>query len=818
MAHGAPDYYDRSLIQGKYGNDFIPVKVDADGQMFISMTGQAIQVDNLPIDYLTEGGNVAIPAGTGVTNLPTDYLTEGGNVAIPAGTDVNDMPPVQGEDAGTPHVIAVDSTGVMLARMKGAYGAFLRDIAVDDSGVMLSQMKGMYGGNPVNMALDSDGNMTAKMKGSYEGTSKDLAVDIIGRILSTIVGKYEVTPSYTMIENCDLSTNWTCIDNCSHDIDTVDKIEGAASIKITWDSSGTSFEIQAVNLRNYSSERYLSLAIETNLDCTRHVIYLCSKYVTDIQVENCDNSTDWAVIDNCSLATEGTVKTEGSASLKITWDGADNELSFKSDNNRDYTGSDYITFDAKVSGLCDHFVLTLASKWVESAQRQNCDETTHWTTLTNCSIAADTNIKHEGTAAIKVTWNSNGSDTRVLNDTLQDWSSKRYLSIWLKRTVASGAYRIVMNTDASNWQYWNITPTAEDWTQYTIDLNAGIVGAGTWNKASARVDVRAYNITGAYIMYFDDICLVNTPTPSVDPIDYKYWNINCDQTDWKEYQITLSSPAGSGGTLDISACNMKFECVTLPANFLCYLDDIRKKTGSGEVGDMIDYKYWYINFSQQEWKEYILDLNSADGSSGGLNESSCKLHYKAEGVAGAFITHLDRIRLTNSASVGGAIYKNLACDENGVLELNIKAQDLAVIKNRSFEGKTQTHAFDEDLIDNATYLHNITGIPGMVKGGFIHTDFMAPISHEDARTHHFRVYLDGEIQFDQTAQWMYDNGITSDGKAPIYLTNYDAANTIYEYGISKDQSFDSSFAIMFRTGNSGYHTDCISLLTYLDKT
>jgi len=172
VGSGAPDYYDRSIHMGKYGTELIPIKLDADGQMFIAMTGQSLNVDNLPSDYFKAGEPVAVPGGVDVTNEPV----------------------IQGKDGATPHVVAVDSAGIILARMKGAYGATLKDISVDSNGIMLSRMKGAYGGVLKDISVDDNGVMISRMQGQYDGAAKDMALDVDGNMQAKMTGDYEGTP------------------------------------------------------------------------------------------------------------------------------------------------------------------------------------------------------------------------------------------------------------------------------------------------------------------------------------------------------------------------------------------------------------------------------------------------------------------------------------------------------------------------------------------------------------------------------------------------------------------------------------------------
>jgi len=165
-------------MTGKYGTDLIPIKLDADGQMFIAMTGQSLDV----------------------ANLPSDYFKEGEAVAVPGGVDISNEPVIQGKDGATPHVVAVDSAGIILARMKGAFGATLKDIAVDTDGLMLSVIKGDDGGTLRTVKVDSLGSMISRMQGQYDGAAKDMALDVDGNMQAKMTGDYEGTPKEMAVD------------------------------------------------------------------------------------------------------------------------------------------------------------------------------------------------------------------------------------------------------------------------------------------------------------------------------------------------------------------------------------------------------------------------------------------------------------------------------------------------------------------------------------------------------------------------------------------------------------------------------------------
>jgi len=97
MTKSAPDYYSSVSIAGKHDTEMKPILVDTDGQMYIVMTGQTIDV------------------GTITTMTDKDRI-------------------MQGKAEGNFPVIALDASGIMLSRMKGAASGELILKILDDCG------------------------------------------------------------------------------------------------------------------------------------------------------------------------------------------------------------------------------------------------------------------------------------------------------------------------------------------------------------------------------------------------------------------------------------------------------------------------------------------------------------------------------------------------------------------------------------------------------------------------------------------------------------------------------------------------------------
>lgn len=156
-----------SVMKGDYAGALKTIKVDTNGQMYVAMAGQSIDVANHPSDYFKASEYPADYAKN--TDIPSDYFKSDESAVM------------KGDDDGTKRLVAVDTSGIMLSRMKGAYGAVLKDILLDDTGIMLSRMKGSFGGALKDISLDTNGNMISVMKGDYEGALKTWKVDSGGR-------------------------------------------------------------------------------------------------------------------------------------------------------------------------------------------------------------------------------------------------------------------------------------------------------------------------------------------------------------------------------------------------------------------------------------------------------------------------------------------------------------------------------------------------------------------------------------------------------------------------------------------------------------
>lgn len=129
MASGRPDWYSSVVIQGRHGDDYVPVGVDTDGNMIARIRGLF---------------------GAALKDITVD--TDGNMIAV-----------IKGDFGGVSKNVAVDTGGHIIARMQALFGADLQDIKIDDAGNMIAVMKGDFAGALKTLAVDTNGNLKANL-------------------------------------------------------------------------------------------------------------------------------------------------------------------------------------------------------------------------------------------------------------------------------------------------------------------------------------------------------------------------------------------------------------------------------------------------------------------------------------------------------------------------------------------------------------------------------------------------------------------------------------------------------------------------------
>jgi len=170
MARGKPDYHRATVIEAQKGVNFQPVLLDANGHMFIALTGQQIAVNNHPSDYFKKDEAIG-----SITNNVTVEQTDSDRI-------------LKVKENDTVHYLGVDTNGIMIARLKAASGEVLKDIAIDTSGVLLARLQGKTDNGLHDVAVDTEGLILARMQGGSTEGLKDVYVDTAGKMVARVQG------------------------------------------------------------------------------------------------------------------------------------------------------------------------------------------------------------------------------------------------------------------------------------------------------------------------------------------------------------------------------------------------------------------------------------------------------------------------------------------------------------------------------------------------------------------------------------------------------------------------------------------------------
>ena len=145
MAKGAPDYTKFVKLMAWNGTDLVPVLVDENGQFYALLKGHN-GTQFVPLKVDAKGRIEAIIQGGTVDSIA-------GNVTVDQSEKDRE---IRGSDGTTLRTIAVDSQGRMIAVI---YGDQAIPIAQDSTGALVALMKGEYLGALKNVAVDDQGRM-----------------------------------------------------------------------------------------------------------------------------------------------------------------------------------------------------------------------------------------------------------------------------------------------------------------------------------------------------------------------------------------------------------------------------------------------------------------------------------------------------------------------------------------------------------------------------------------------------------------------------------------------------------------------------------
>ena len=191
--------------------EFIPVLVDANGQLYIviqgelaGITGSVVvdQSDSIRQVQGIEGANlrtVAVDASGRLIMVPYGTTTVAGTATV---TQADSIREIQGADGATLRTVVVDSAGRMIMVPMGQSGNYM---AVDASGYLTTILKGLEGANLRTLVVDSAGRLVAVVKGMYDSTPTDVAVDASGRMIMIPTDPADVWGNAISMGNAELA-------------------------------------------------------------------------------------------------------------------------------------------------------------------------------------------------------------------------------------------------------------------------------------------------------------------------------------------------------------------------------------------------------------------------------------------------------------------------------------------------------------------------------------------------------------------------------------------------------------------------------------
>ncbi len=158
-----PDWLKGVVLLGKYGATYVPVAVDASGNMYILMQGA------------TPGGGLATIAVDALGQAIMVPRGQSGNyMAVDANGFLTAVLKALGADAAL-HTLASDNNGQLIMVPRGSSGNYMN---VDASGFLTTILKGIYAGNLSTVAVDSAGRMVGVIPDVGGGWNSDVYIGL----------------------------------------------------------------------------------------------------------------------------------------------------------------------------------------------------------------------------------------------------------------------------------------------------------------------------------------------------------------------------------------------------------------------------------------------------------------------------------------------------------------------------------------------------------------------------------------------------------------------------------------------------------------
>jgi len=145
----------------------------------------------------------------------------------------------------------------------------------------------------------------------------------------------------------------------------------------------------------------------------------------------------------------------------------------------------------------------------------DCDATTDWTGANGATLSADTSVYKYGSASIKITGGATDYPYAYSEPTASDWTIYDSMQLWLRSPTTSLPVEVRLGTDASNYDYWDLSVTSADtWEFFELEVNdsgegdapSGTSGTQDWSEI-AYIEIRIDSATDNQVLYFDNLTL-----------------------------------------------------------------------------------------------------------------------------------------------------------------------------------------------------------------------------------------------------------------------------------------------------------------------
>jgi hypothetical protein len=147
--------------------------------------------------------------------------------------------------------------------------------------------------------------------------------------------------------------------------------------------------------------------------------------------------------------------------------------------------------------------------------------------------------------------------------TARDWTNREELELYLYGANSGLTVRVILATDGSNYQYWQLTDNFTGWRFFSFDMDNPDFEQGTFNPASvAEIGILYYAVTGAFTVYTDRWTLIDEDevTPDAFSVDYErggfIFTLDGEPVMWA-WSYNANTSTYTGETVDINDAGAK---------------------------------------------------------------------------------------------------------------------------------------------------------------------------------------------------------------------------------------------------------------------